>query len=429
MSELIEKVEELVGSRIRTYLHGTDSVSHSPSDRLEIRRSIESIYQASGFERPIVIWCESPFQLSAATLLSNLLLSGDYIVLDRLKKLIARFGQDRYVIRLMNVIERDIDVSSIQPFQLGNTIANVLLARMSRIAPRYRQMLRYDESADGDSGKARFMNAALEMEAVWLSLDRSAPSRVANNFLSDLRKLQTAMPIPSSMDDYFQGNMDAWGPWSLRNNRFFRIDDDSESADWLTLVVSQSINEAAGFANEELKHWGALMQHGFCYKFFKKVCFVCLPPSCLSVDEFARPHSETGPAVEFADGSCIYAFHGTPVPERVIKGRKQISPLTIDLEPNAELRRIMLEMYGMENYLRRSKARKIHQDEFGVLYRKHFFGDEPLVVVEVTNSTPEPDGSRRRYILRVPPDIVTAREAVAWTFGMRESEYRPSAES
>jgi len=47
------------------------------------------------------------------------------------------------------------------------------------------------------------------------------------------------------------------------------------------------------------------------------------------------------------------------------------------------------------------------------------------VVVEVLNSTPEPDGSRKTYFLRVPPRTSTAHEAVAWTFGMDAAEYSP----
>ena len=55
---------------------------------------------------------------------------------------------------------------------------------------------------------------------------------------------------------------------------------------------------------------------------------------------------------------------------------------------------------------------------------------EPLTVVEVVNSTPEPDGSHRRYFLRVPPDTRTAREAVAWTFGFDDPhQYAITAES
>ena len=50
-------------------------------------------------------------------------------------------------------------------------------------------------------------------------------------------------------------------------------------------------------------------------------------------------------------------------------------------------------------------------------------------MVEVVNSTPEPDGSRKTYFLRVPPTITTAREAVAWTFALGAGEYRPAVET
>ncbi len=46
-------------------------------------------------------------------------------------------------------------------------------------------------------------------------------------------------------------------------------------------------------------------------------------------------------------------------------------------------------------------------------------------MVKVVNSTPEPDGTRRSYYLRVPPDTRTAKAGIAWTFGLDESEYQP----
>lgn len=60
----------------------------------------------------------------------------------------------------------------------------------------------------------------------------------------------------------------------------------------------------------------------------------------------------------------------------------------------------------------------------GTLYRLPLEGDEPLVMVRVENSTLEPDGSRKPYWLRVPPDMDTAAGAVAWGFGMGAGEYR-----
>jgi len=50
-------------------------------------------------------------------------------------------------------------------------------------------------------------------------------------------------------------------------------------------------------------------------------------------------------------------------------------------------------------------------------------------MVEVVNSTAEPDGTFRRYWLRVPPWVRTARQGVAWTFDLSASEYSPLVET
>lgn len=52
-------------------------------------------------------------------------------------------------------------------------------------------------------------------------------------------------------------------------------------------------------------------------------------------------------------------------------------------------------------------------------------GDEDVVMVEVINSTPEPDGTSHTYWLRVPPTTRTAKEGVAWTFGLHADVYDP----
>jgi len=105
-------------------------------------------------------------------------------------------------------------------------------------------------------------------------------------------------------------------------------------------------------------------------------------------------------------------------------------------EENAEVRRVLIERYGLTRYLLDSGAQKIAEDEFGEVYRTELPGDEPLVMVKVINSTPEPDGSRRPYFLRVHPEMrvlgkdglgdpqaVTPLNAVASTFGMTGEQY------
>ncbi len=73
--------------------------------------------------------------------------------------------------------------------------------------------------------------------------------------------------------------------------------------------------------------------------------------------------------------------------------------------------------------------RGIQPRRAGRLWRVNLPPEEPLVLVEVENATAEADGSRRRYFLRVPPHMRTAREAVAWTFDVPPEEYRPLTET
>lgn len=72
----------------------------------------------------------------------------------------------------------------------------------------------------------------------------------------------------------------------------------------------------------------------------------------------------------------------------------------------------------------------MQEDDYGRLWRtRREIGSEALVAVEVANATVERDGSQRRYFLRVPPTVRSARRAVAWTFGLTRGEYQPAVES
>jgi len=129
----------------------------------------------------------------------------------------------------------------------------------------------------------------------------------------------------------------------------------------------------------------------------------------------------------YPDDFSIYAVHGVRVPAKIIE--KPIALSEIDIEQNVEIRRVMIEKYGQDRYLLDSGAEMIHVDGYGELWRKNQQGDEPIVMVKVVNSTPEPDGQYKDYFLRVPPQIETAEQAVAWSFGMDAGEYAPEKET
>ena len=157
-------------------------------------------------------------------------------------------------------------------------------------------------------------------------------------------------------------------------------------------------------------------------------------PLRVAVDDRDRLHSEKGPALAYGDGTAIHAWHGVRVDSWIIDHPERITVGAIDEAENAEVRRVMVERFGAERLVREGNAELVHEDEAGRLWRRPLAPDpwsreEPFVVVEVVNSTPEPDGSRKTYWLRVPPRTQTAREGVAWTFGMGGSEYRPAQQS
>ena len=137
-----------------------------------------------------------------------------------------------------------------------------------------------------------------------------------------------------------------------------------------------------------------------------------------------RLHNDKFAAIE-SDAENLYFWHGVMVPAFVVVRPDWITIKHIEEEQNAEVRRVMIERYGQDHYLQDSKAEKMHEDDWGVLYRKEIPNDEALVMVKVVNSTPEADGSFKDYFLRVPPNMTRARQAVAWTFGKEETEYEP----
>lgn len=158
---------------------------------------------------------------------------------------------------------------------------------------------------------------------------------------------------------------------------------------------------------------------------YENVAVLTERPLELHRDEAGRLDNGDGPALAYADGFALHAWRGMPVTAAFLDSLRTLTPQRIRDEENAELRRVMLEYYGYDRYLTESDARPVHRDETGVLWRIALVGDEDVVMVEVVNSTPEPDGTHRTYWLRVPPATRTAREGVAWTFGLGAEVYEP----
>ena len=197
---------------------------------------------------------------------------------------------------------------------------------------------------------------------------------------------------------------------------------------------------------------------------FEGICFVSDFPTKITVDEGFRLHNETGMALEYADGYGVFQWHGVRVDfehSDIITTPDSITPDRIDKETNQELKRVMLERFTAERYIREGGAGLIHKEKLkGVLkvkgedfkhpttelYKKPIAGtDIEMTFVRVINSTPEPDGEWKEYWLEVAPDLrpidphtgelfgkaqeLTGWNAIASTWGMTGEEYHPLVET
>jgi len=205
----------------------------------------------------------------------------------------------------------------------------------------------------------------------------------------------------------------------------------SWSSDWLPVYEFLFNNFDLGNESTkgELRRWLMLAEEATAFSFFEGICFVSDRPEFLACDEQGRLHHESGKAISFSDGFNLFSWHGVTCTREFIERPEKITISMIEAQNNAELRRILIERFGASKYILATNAQLIDESQFGSLYVKQIPGDEPLTMLRVVNSTPEPDGTFREYFLRVPPDVKTAHDAVAWTFDLKAKQYNPARET
>ena len=163
----------------------------------------------------------------------------------------------------------------------------------------------------------------------------------------------------------------------------------------------------------------------------RNLCWVSERHNILNHDERGRLHSENSIALAYPDGWGIYAWHGVRTPEYVIMQPEKITAQDVLTEKNQELSRIKMERLTIPNFIAQSKAVVVDHDTDRKGYGRNLLSidlpndpDRFLKVVQVTCPS-----TGREYLLRVPPNMTTCAQAVAWTFGLQEQEYAPIAEA
>lgn len=148
---------------------------------------------------------------------------------------------------------------------------------------------------------------------------------------------------------------------------------------------------------------------------FEKHAIVCGRPVKISLDSQNRLHAEGTPAIQFADGYGIYYHHGVTLPEKY--GRlhpNQWQSKWLLTEENVELRRVLIQEIGYSRIGSELEALELDRwGEYSLLqFDENFDGNrgrEPINLLKMTCPS-----TGHIHCLRVPPDLRSAREAIKW---------------
>lgn len=435
-------------------------LSTTRGNRKLVTEAIHQLYAQYGRLTPWVVWCEGPFQAAAMhAILPKVLASEKWETVSRYfkhniyperdwseqweqlysgliepqmvavgKTLAEHYVDERMLADLKDVIHRELD-RRLRAEARSTDEVRQTLRRELRNAAGYQHLGLKLTSAifkrvSDYAVKVTTLRRTMQHAADLLEFEEEEASATLTN--RQCLSLQTVLREGMRLYGGICADIDAmiiWGSWSIPWLERYVI--------YRTYVPEQLSEDM----RTELDAFGIISQNALGVLCTEALCFACDKATKIELDERRRPHHMQEAAMEFADGFKAFAIEGVAIDRHVLEHPDQITPEMINSARNVEVRRIMMQIYGMDRFLQNGHAKLVSQDECGELYCVDIPAalagprGEPLVFVRVKNSTPEPDGTYKHYILRVPPRMQTAREAVAWTFGLREHEYAPMQET
>lgn len=142
-----------------------------------------------------------------------------------------------------------------------------------------------------------------------------------------------------------------------------------------------------------------------------KVIVLTLPVMRIENNGLHRLHADGKPAVQWSDWECYYFWRGIQIPQKygAVLSQNWQSQWLLE-ESNAELRRILIQGIGYERIVQELEAVELDTwREYLLLKIQADIDLEPIHLLKMTCPS-----TNQIYVLRVPPNLTSAREAIRW---------------
>ena len=231
--------------------------------------------------------------------------------------------------------------------------------------------------------------------------------------------------------------------------------DRGASAYWYAIIGSYCFKKGASFKGDIIdRALCNLMRKYSGFNLYENIAVFCEFPRVSLVNAEGNSHSVEYHAVHWADGFKVHALDGIHAPDWAFDPNS-FTARNVRKVNNIELRRRLIAKLGSGRYVEDLGGVEVdvtHKShpvlglrEARLLYLPESGNQEEMYVVEVVNSTPEPDGSYNLYHMTIDPNRYNGRAgrnvlaAVASTwrdFGNRDvlgftspEDYHPLIES
>jgi len=347
------------------------------ADRPRAEAAIRAMYEAGGIKPPTrIVWCDSPLSM----------------ILTKL------------------MIEKSSVAASVAA-SVGDSVgASVADSVWASVAASVRASV---AASVGDSVG----------DSVWASVADSVAASVADS-VADSVAASVRASVGASVADSVGASV-ADSVWaSVRASVFGQ-----HEASWLAFY--RFFRDECGLVNHTAKlHglWELSQSCGWILP-FSDVCFASERHDVCTLDNRGVIHNETGPAIHYADGFSVYAWHGTRIPQHWIEGRATLDPAEVIRAENVEQRAAGAAIIGwprMVSVLKRKIVDGDPDSDIGALIELTLPGlSEPgrfLQAVCPRNGTIVEGVPRQSDVDGLP--ITTAIAAQAWRDGIPASEYQ-----
>ncbi len=144
---------------------------------------------------------------------------------------------------------------------------------------------------------------------------------------------------------------------------------------------------------------------------FPKVAILCPRPTRIRLDAEGQLHGEGEPAIAYARSNLyVYAHHGVFLPQKYWDHPAQWRSEWLLEEDNVELKRVLIQALGYGRILQELGAERLDSwREYELFQIPQAVDVEPIRLLQMTCPS-----TSFIHVLRVPPDLGSARQAVTW---------------